>query len=150
MKQRTNKLIFFWVFGLKIILFSAFVSNGQNHEDITVITHVTNSVNNLKIKQLRSILKGEVTRWTDKKKIVLALMKSNTSTGTLIAEKVLNMSPNDMDQFYLAQVFQGNISAPKTFNTVEELKTFVSNTPGSIGVIGKLIADENLKILVLY
>jgi ABC-type phosphate transport system substrate-binding protein len=116
---------------------------------ISVIVNSTNSTNELTKKQLKALLKGEVVRWPDKKKVILAMMKSNTTIGQQTAEVILNMSANDMDQFYLSLVFQGKLTAPKTFESSDELQAFVANNPGAIGVIneGQLKeAVKNIKI----
>lgn len=135
------KIITHILLGLFIVTFLSFstpLADGSklySTNGISVIVNNTNTTSDLTKKQLKSILKGEILRWPNKVKIIVATMKSNTPVGKLTAQKILNMSPNDMDQFYLMQVFNGMMTAPKTFETAEELKNFVTLTPGAIGIV---------------
>ncbi len=114
---------------------------------VQVITNNSNTIDALTKKQLRSLFLGETTRWKDKQKVVLAIMKSNTPMGKLIAENVLDVSVKDMDKHYLTMVFQGKISAPKSFTSESELRLFVLSTPGAIGIIEKSNVGEAPKVL---
>jgi ABC-type phosphate transport system substrate-binding protein len=143
----------------KLILISSFlglcsfktnVTNlnyGSNVLTMQVITNSTNNIETLTKKQLNALLMGETTRWQNKQKVVLAIMKSNTPTGKLVAENILSISAKDIDKHYLTMVFQGKISAPKSFNSETELRAFVANTPGAIGIIGKSNVDESTKVI---
>jgi ABC-type phosphate transport system substrate-binding protein len=143
----------------KLILISSFlvlcsfktnVTNlnyGSNVMTVQVITNSSNNIETLTKKQLNALLMGETTRWQNKQKVVLAIMKSNTPTGKLVAENILSISAKDIDKHYLTMVFQGKISAPKSFNSETELREFVSSTPGAIGVIGKSNVNESTKVI---
>jgi ABC-type phosphate transport system substrate-binding protein len=120
---------------------------GTNAMTVQVITNSSNNTETLTKKQLNALLLGETTRWQNKQKVVLAIMKSNTPTGKLVAENILSISPKDIDKHYLTMVFQGKISAPKSFNSETELREFVAATPGAIGVIGKANVNESTKVI---
>jgi ABC-type phosphate transport system substrate-binding protein len=143
----------------KLILLSSFLvlcsfktnvihlNYGTNAMTVQVITNSANTIETLTKKQLNALLMGETTRWQNKQKVVLAIMKSNTPTGKLVAENILSISAKDIDKHYLTMVFQGKISAPKSFNSETELRAFVASTPGAIGVIGKSNVDETTKVI---
>lgn len=127
---------FFKYFTLVIlILFLTMKSYGQ--ETLTVIGNSKGSPSELKMIQLQSILKGEKQRWGDGTKVVIALMKTNTPVGSVTSKKVFNMSGDQLNKYWLALVFQGKADAPTFFNSMNELETFVAQTPGAIGVIGQ-------------
>lgn len=153
MKENMLKILRHITFLFSFVLCYGFINPPDKKQDfsaansITVIVNLSNPTNDLTKKQLKGIFKGEVLRWPDKKKIILAVMKSSTPIGKITAEKILNMSANDMDQYYLMQVFQGKITAPKTFESTEDLKNFVANTQGAIGIIDQSNLSNNLKAI---
>lgn len=89
----------------------------------------------MKLQELKSVLKGEKQRWGDGTKVIIALMKTNTPTGTATLNKIYNMTGDELNKYWLALVFQGKASAPVFFNSVADLHAFVEQTPGAIGII---------------
>lgn len=102
----------------------------------------------LSLPQLKAVLKGEKLRWKDGTKVTLALMKTSTPLGMATCKRLYGMSPNDLNKLFLALVFQGKGEAPIFFNTVAELQTFISQTPGAIGVIEPTPANKEKVILI--
>jgi len=97
----------------------------------------------LSIELLKKYLKGDITKWSNKSKVNLALMKSSSPLGKEIASAILNMTPIEYDKFYLSMVFQGKITAPKMFSNESDLQTYVSGLSGTIGVITAKEAEQN-------
>ena len=69
------------------------------------------------------------------RRISIALMKASTPTGEATFKKVYGMSGDEVNKYWLALVFQGKAKAPVFFNTATELETYISQTPGAIGII---------------
>lgn len=114
---------------------------------ITVIANGKGAPVEMKMNQLKSVLKGEKQRWPDGTKVVIALMKTNTPIGSNTSKKIFNMSGDELNKYWLALVFQGKADAPNFFNSESELEAFVSQTQGSIGVVGQ--ADGSSKLLLI-
>lgn len=87
------------------------------------------------MNRLRSVLKGEQLRWDNGIAVKIALMKTNTPVGSYTCRRVYNMSANDLNKYFLAQVFQGKVKAPMFFTSESELESYVARTPGAIGVL---------------
>jgi len=102
--------------------------------ELTIIGNTESVPDELTMNQLKSILRGEKLRWDDGKGIKIALMKTNTPVGTGTCEKIYDMTGNELNKYFLALVFQGKVKAPTFFNSVNELESYVSQTPGAIGV----------------
>lgn len=115
---------------------------------LTVIGNIKGAPTDLKITQLKSILKGEKLRWNDGTKVSIALMKTNTPIGMSTCKKIYNMSGNDLNKLFLALVFQGKGEAPTFFNSVSELETYINQTPGAIGVIEATVANTEKVIRI--
>lgn len=120
---------------IHILIFAACLSVKAQDVPLTVISNGKGTPSDLTLAQLKSILKGEKLRWKDGTKVVIALMKTNTPVGISTCRKVYNMSGNDLNKLFLGLVFQGKGEAPTFFNSINELQTFISQTPGAIGVI---------------
>ncbi len=134
-------------FSLTILAFM--LSLGAYCQDgLVVIAHSKGSPGELRKSQLQSILKGERQRWSDGTKVVIALMKTNTAIGSTTSNKVLNMTGDQLNKFWLALVFQGKADAPSFFNSESELEAFVSQTPGAIGIIGQMPVTPAKAIVV--
>jgi hypothetical protein len=118
-----------------LLLTMCFTSYAQ--EPLTVIGNAKGAPSELKLGQLQSILKGEKQRWADGTKVVIALMKTNTPIGSTTSKKILNMSGDQLNKYWLGLVFQGKADAPSFFNSISELENFVAQTPGAIGVAGQ-------------
>jgi len=102
---------------------------------IMVIANETGAPGSLTFKELKAILEGEKQRWSDGTKISIAFMKASTPVGNATAGKVMNMSGDQLNKFWLALVFQGKAKAPVFFNTASDLENYLSQTPGAIGVV---------------
>jgi ABC-type phosphate transport system substrate-binding protein len=87
------------------------------------------------MKELKSIFQGEKQRWNDGPKISIAFMKSSTPVGSATANKVMKMSGDQLNKFWLALVFQGKAKAPVFFGSASEVENYVSQNPGAIGVV---------------
>ena len=98
-------------FGLCSWEFNEDTSN-QEVDSLVVIANV-DGVTEITFNELKSIMRGERQRWKGGVKVELALMKTTTPIGGLIAEKIYNMSSNQLNKYWLAQVFQGRVHTPQ-------------------------------------
>lgn len=115
---------------------------------LTVIGNRGSVPQQLDMTQLRSILKGEKLRWDNGVAVKIALMKTSTPVGSSTCQKIYNMSPNELNKYFLALVFQGKVNAPKFFTSESELKSYVAATPGAIGV-SQDASEGELEIVVV-
>lgn len=124
------------------------VSAIAQDSDLIIIANQQSVPSEMNMIQLKSVLKGEKQRWNDGSKVVIALMKTNTSIGTNTCEKIYNMTGNELNKYFLALVFQGKVKAPTFFDSVNDLENYVARTPGAIGVLQK-VTDKLLKTVVI-
>lgn len=122
---------------------------GQNMQ-LNIIGNPQSVPGEMNIDQLRSVLMGERLRWDDGVSVKVALMKTNTSIGSYTCERIYNMTTNELNKYFLAQVFQGKVKAPTFFTSKSELEDYVARTPGAIGVSQNTSAvGEELKLVVI-
>ena len=133
-----------------VVFLGLFLPLSMNSQDVPLIIvgHETSVPSELNMSQLRSVLRGERSRWNDGSKVVLALMKTTTPVGADTCKKIYNMSGNELNKYFLALVFQGKAKAPAFFNSENELEAYVVQTPGAIGVLQQA-NDKLLKIVLI-
>ena len=133
MKKIVTKLLFAFILIASIISLPS--ATPVDEANIMVIANVKGAPASLTMKELKSIFQGEKQRWNDGTKISIAFMKSSTPVGNATASKVLKMSGDQLNKFWLALVFQGKAKAPVFFGSSNEVESFVSQNPGAIGVV---------------
>jgi hypothetical protein len=140
-KQIVLKLL---VTGLFVVI--ATIAHSQS---LSVIANQKGSPSSLNWNELRSVFMGEKQRWSNGTKIIIALMKTNNPVGMTICKKVYDMRPDELNKYWLALVFQGKVSAPFFFNSASDLQNFVSQNPGSIGIIDQTVNTADVKTLAV-
>ena len=103
----------------------------------------------MKLSELKSVLMGERQRWKNGNRIIIALMKTNTTIGKNISARIYEMSGDELNKFWLALVFQGKAQAPNFFNSASDLENFVAQNPGAIGILDKFITDPEIKAIMI-
>jgi len=130
-----------------IVLFCVgFVAYSQD-ATLTVIGNTKGAPADMKMSELRAVLRGERQRWSDGTKVHIALMKTTTPVGQSTCEKIYNMSGDRVKRLWLELSFAGNADAPTFCNTAEELETFVSQNPGAIGVTNSASGNDAIKTI---
>ena len=119
---------------LSVLLFAGSAPVSAQDIQLNVIGNSQSVPGEMNIDQLRTILRGERLRWDDGVSVKIALMKTNTAIGSYTCERIYNMSTNELNKYFLAQVFQGKVKAPTFFTSKSELEDYVARTPGAIGV----------------
>jgi hypothetical protein len=130
-----------------VLLLSVSVAKGQ--QALSVIANQKGAPPAISNNDLRSVFMGERQRWSNGAKIVIALIKTNNPIGAAISKKVYDMKPDELNKYWLALVFQGKASAPFFFNSTAELQTFVSQNPGSIGVVDEPVNTADIKTIAV-
>lgn len=123
-------------------------SQPMQNGGLLVIANDKGAPSTLTMKELKSVLKGEKQRWGDGTKVSIAFMKTSTGTGEETAERILDMSGDQLNKFWLALVFQGKAKAPTFFSTPAELEVYISQTPGAIGIIDGQQLPKSKTILI--
>ena len=128
------------------LIFLHLVARAQN-EPLVVITNKKGAPEEMKMTELRSIMMGERQRWKDGNKIRIALMKPSTQTGISTCKKIYDKDGDEVKKFWLGLVFQGKADAPVFFNSEAELKTFVSENEGAIGIVEIFVNTPDIKMV---
>jgi len=128
MKKRITLII-----GAAFLILSA--TSSVKAQNLMVISNSKGAPAELNRTELMAVMRGEKQRWNDGTRISIALMKSSTTTGEVTSKKIYGMSADEVNKYWLALVFQGKAKAPMFFNSANELESYISQTPGAIGIV---------------
>jgi len=122
-------------------------ATSADEPSIMVIANEKGAPNTLTMKELKSIFQGEKQRWNDGTKISIAFMKSSTPVGSATSNKVLKMSGDQLNKFWLALVFQGKAKAPFFYGSASEVENYISQNAGAIGVVEAGFQVKGVKVI---
>ncbi len=136
MKQSFKQIAACFILAHMMLLFSGAIPAKEYSSEEKQLSVITNGGDKeMSFKELRRIMRGEKQRWSDGKKVTIALLKTNTSTGAMTADKVYGMTSSQLNKYWLGLVFQGRAEAPHFFISEELLILYVNSTPGAIGIV---------------
>ena len=133
---------------LAVCLFFA-ISGKAQQTTLAAISNLSGAPAEMRQSELRSVLLGETQHWKNGKRVVIALMKTNTALGKTTTSKIYDMSGDELNKYWLALVFQGKAQAPVFFTSVSELQNFVAENPGAIGIIDKPVAIADVRAVMI-
>jgi hypothetical protein len=83
---------------------------------------------------------GQITRWPDGHRIVLAVRPGTTPAGKAFFDRVVQISEIDFSRLWLGILFRGDAAnAPHVAPGADDLKRFLARTPDALGF---LLASE--------
>lgn len=134
-----------------VLLLSLLVPRAYAQQSLAVIANKEGTPTSLSFSELKSVFMGEKQRWSSGKKVVIALLKTthNNKVGLEVCDRIYDMKPDEMNKYWLALVFQGRASAPYFFNSISELKDFIAQNPGAIGIIDESMSTADVKTIVV-
>ena len=131
-----------------LLFFIVFNLNAQETM-LTAISNGKGAPSDMKMSELKSVLKGEKQRWNDGSKVTIYLMKTITPLGNTTCKKIYNMSGDKVRRYWLELSFSGKADAPTFCNSVEELESLVSQHPGSIGILDKSSGSSATRVIMI-
>jgi hypothetical protein len=118
---------------------------------LTVIVNKSNPLDSITKKQLRDLLLGEVTRWSDKQHVTLVEREAGSRTLQKMLQAVLKMSEAEYTRWLLDMEFRAQtLPLIKTLNSDEGANEFVFNVPGAVAIIDGVpggTASSQVKVL---
>jgi len=132
-----------------VAMLPALAISGKN--DIALIVHKSNPMNNVSSSELRRIFLGDETRWSNNDRITILLLPPGTDERQKFLRSLLRMSDDDFVRHWISRVFQGQASTgPKTAASSASMVRLVAGLPTAVGVIGAADVpegDSGLKVL---
>jgi len=114
---------------------------------VDVIANKGVALNSLSLASARAIFGMRQVKWPDGSAIrVFVLPDDHTLHGALCKER-LNLFPYQLRQSWDRLIYSGMAQAPNEVLSEEELLNKVAATPGAIGYVRKVKANDPVKIL---
>ena len=118
---------------------------------IAVVVHKSNALDEVSSAELRRILLGDETRWSDKEKITVLLLAPGSEERQAVLRILLKMTDDDFTRHWISRVFQGEATVgPKVAPSPASMVRLVAGLPASLGIIDTddiPAGDPGLKIL---
>jgi phosphate transport system substrate-binding protein len=125
---------------------SAAAAPARTH--LAVIVNRTNPIDTIGRAELRAVFLGERTTWTHGRRVTVLLREPGQAERLAALRLIYGMSEADLTRHFLHQTFTGGTgAAPRTLATAENIKRFVFNVPGAIGVVRLADVDDTVKVV---
>ena len=113
---------------------------------VAVIVNLSNPVNDLSLKELRSIVMIQRTQWPNGRRITVALYEPGYPERATVLRRVYGMTEAAFTRYFLHGTFTGQIpNGPRQLATSEGLRRFVVNVPAALGFIRLTDVDASVK-----
>ena len=115
---------------------------------VAIIVHPENNVSNLSRSELERIFHLRRQRWSDGQRIYLLMQEEGSVAKDIVLRKIYHMRSDELKRFWLAKIYRGEmISFPKSFQSDESVRRFVSLVRNSIGFIDASHSQRSVKVL---
>jgi ABC-type phosphate transport system substrate-binding protein len=115
---------------------------------LAVIVNRNNPIGAIGRAELRALFLGERTTWTHGRRVTVILREPGQAERAAARRLIYGMSEADLTRHFLHQTFTGGTGAgPRTLATAENVKRFVFNVPGAIGVVRLADVDDTVKVI---
>ena len=128
-------------------LLGILICTPASSQNIKIVGHQEGPPDQMDAGELRSVFMAQQQWWSGDTKISIVLLKSSVPISEVVADKVFDMSPNDVKTYWIQIVFRGKAKTPKHFDSEDALIAYVARTPGAIGVVSAEADTESLKVI---
>lgn len=136
---------FLWrVISLLILLAVTLPAKSQ-----VVVSHSSHAISLISNNSLRSIFLMRLTEWQDGEHITVFVLPESNEVHVQFCKEVLGLFPYQLQQAWDRLVYSGTGQAPTVVESLQELKSKVSSTPGAIGYIAKDQVDETVNVILV-
>jgi hypothetical protein len=117
-------------------------------ENLAIIVNQSNPIDDLSLKELRTVFLGERSHWPNGRRITLVMMDQGLVERNAVLRDVCHMSETEFGRHFLQGLFTGEVFvSPKTLSTPTGVRKFVFNVPGAIGYVRASDVDETVKVI---
>jgi phosphate transport system substrate-binding protein len=117
-------------------------------DTLAIIVNQSNTIDDLSLKDLRTVFLGERSHWPNGRRITLVMMDPGLSERRAVLRDVCRMSETEFSRHFLQGLFTGEVFvSPKTLSTSVGVRKFVFNVPGAIGYLRASDVDSTIKVI---
>jgi len=117
-------------------------------DTLAIIVNQSNTIDDLSLKDLRTVFLGERSHWPNGRRITLVMMDPGRSERKAVLRDVCHMNETEFSRHFLQGLFTGEVFvSPKTLSTSVGVRKFVFNVPGAIGYLRASDVDGTVKVI---
>ena len=95
---------------------------------------------------VKAVFLGKKTAWDSGGRVVLAVLKSGPVADAFLKASV-DLTSSGFNNQWRRLAMTGGGTAPKSFDSEEELRKFVAATPGAVGFLDSANADSTVVVI---
>ncbi len=111
-----------------------------------IIAHKSLEKEKLDAATLKAVFLGKKVAWDGGGRVILAVLKGGAVADEFL-QKSVEMNASAFNNHWRRLAMTGGGTAPKVFETEEDLRKFVAATPGAIGFVDGASADASVVVL---
>ena len=111
-----------------------------------LIVHKDLAAEKLTAASVKAIFLGKKVSWDSGARVVLAVLKGGPVAEDFLKAHV-DQSASSFNNHWRRLAMTGGGTAPKVFEKEEDLRKFVSETPGAVGFVDSATADSSVVVL---
>ncbi|MGB2603192.1 MAG: hypothetical protein WBC78_06330 [Candidatus Sulfotelmatobacter sp.] len=115
-------------------------------QDVVLVTNKSVQVSEISAADLRAIFLGEKTRFADGSHVVPVTLKGGPAHEVFLRKHV-GESPDEFRALWRKVVFTGQGAMPRAFDSESALIDYVAATPGALGYVSRISAEDNVRRL---
>ena len=134
--------------GMLLALALRLMAAAPEAEDLAVIVHPGNPVQELSSSELREILRCERQHWRGSGRIYLVLPASGSVEKELLLRRALGMNEDQLHRLYLSKLYAGEISSfPRVVVSWTAARRVVARAQHAIAVIPASAVADDVRVL---
>ena len=117
-------------------------------QKLAIIVNQSNTVDDISLKELRTVFLGERSHWPNGRRITLVMMDPGMLERKTVLRDICRMSETEFSRHFLQGLFTGEVFvSPKTLSTPTGVRKFIFNVPGAIGYVRASDIDTTVKVI---
>lgn len=117
-------------------------------QNLAIIVNQTNTIDDITLKELRTVFLGERSHWPNGRRITLVMMDPGVPERKAVLRDICRMNETEFSRHFLQGLFTGEVFvSPKTLSSPTGVRKFVFNVPGAIGYVRSSDVDGTVKVI---
>lgn len=117
-------------------------------DNLAIIVNQANTVDDITLKELRTVFLGERSHWPNGRRITLVMMDPGVPERKAVLRDICRMNETEFSRHFLQGLFTGEVFvSPKTLSSPTGVRKFVFNVPGAIGYVRASDIDGTVKVI---
>jgi ABC-type phosphate transport system substrate-binding protein len=131
-----------------IVLLCAGQSFAQVGQDVAVIVHPKNTVDNLTMAELAKIFRGERQYWRANLPVLVLLRTPGSDEREVVLRNIFRMTESQYKQYWISRIMRAEATSPPAeLYSSGMTKEGVSSIPGSIACINASDVKPGVKVV---